>query len=184
MDRASPETTGGEGAISYCGYTAVRVAILDRNEGFRDGCSVPTHIRDSFVRITPPAGCGDWHGDGIQGYTGGDLHVTGVTIDFRETNGCVGNAPFFFPGGQGNSTAHVDGLLVRGGGYPFRMGTPGSVRGLRVVQGPGPVSWRYGPVSVAGDGGTCSAIRPWDAATVDVDAAWTVTKVVHRVVCN
>jgi hypothetical protein len=184
IDRASPESSDGEGAVSYCGYTARRVAIIERNEGFRDGCSTPTHIEDSYVEITPPDSCGDWHGDGLQGYTGGDLYVSNVTIDFRETSGCPGNAPFFFPGGQGNSAAYVNGLLVRGGGYSFRMGTPGSVRGLRVVQGTWPQGWHYGPISIAGDGGSCSKISPWEAKIVTVDSNWRVTKTVRNLACN
>jgi hypothetical protein len=182
FDRLAPETTGAEGALSYCGYTAVRVAILDRSEGFRDGCDPPTHIQDSFARITPPDHCGDWHGDGIQGYTGGDLYVNNVTIDFRETSACPGNAPFFYPGGQGNSAAYVNGLLVRGGGYSFRIGTPGSVQGLRVVQGTWPLGWHYGPMTL--DEGSCSQISPWEAKIVTVDDNWNITRTVRNLSCG
>lgn len=182
LDRLAPETNGGEGVISYCGYTARRVKILDRNEGFREsGCpaSQPTTIEDSFARITPPANCTDWHGDGIQGYYGTNLHVTNVTIDFHETSSCGGTAPFFYnggPGGSPNGHAYVNGLLLKGGGFSFRLGTPApnSVQGLRIVDG----SWRYAPIDVyTSDGGGCAAISPWEAKIVTVDADWAATPV-------
>ena len=55
-----------------------------------------------------------------------------LTIDFNET-GCGGTAPFFVPDSQGNTSANVNRLLVKGGGYSFRLGVPGSVYGLRIV---------------------------------------------------
>jgi hypothetical protein len=184
IDRLDPETNGGEGVISYCGYTAVRVAILDRNEGFREsGCDAgtPTTIRDSFVRVTPPAGCTDWHGDGIQGYDGTNLHVENVTIDFHETPSCGGTSPFFYNGGSGgspNGHAYVNRLLLKGGGYPFRMGTPGSVQGLKIVNG----SWGYGPIDITDAG--CGAISPWDAQIVEADANWHITRTVRNLNCT
>jgi hypothetical protein len=184
FDRLDPETNGGEGVISYCGYTAVRVAILDRNEGFREsGCDAgtPTTIRDSFVRITPPAGCTDWHGDGVQGFDGTNLHIENLTIDFHETPSCGGTSPFFYNGGAGGSPhghVHIDGLLIKGGGYSFRMGTRGSVRGLKIVSG----SWRYAPIDITDAG--CGAISPWDARIVDVDAGWHVTRTVRTLDCS
>jgi hypothetical protein len=185
IDRASPETNGGEGVISSCGYTAIRVAILDRNEGFREGggCSAdtPTTIQDSFVRITPPEPCGDWHGDGVQGYQGQNLHVTNLTIDFHETSSCTATSPFFYVGGSGGSPdghAVINGLLLKGGGYSFRMGTPGSVQGLKIVDG----SWRYGPIDITDSG--CGAISPWEAQIVNVDANWQVTRNVRSLRCT
>jgi hypothetical protein len=184
FDRLDPESNGGEGVVSYCGYTAVRVAILDRNEGFREsGCDAGTvtTIRDSFVRITPPDGCTDWHGDGIQGYQGTNLHVENVTIDFHETASCGGTSPFFYNGGSGgspNGHAYVNRLLLKGGGYSFRMGTPGSVQGLKIVNS----SWRYGPIDITDAG--CGAISPWDAQIVNVDANWRVTGTVRNLNCT
>jgi Bacterial TSP3 repeat/Clostridial binary toxin B/anthrax toxin PA Ca-binding domain len=175
---------GQEGVVSFGGYTARRVAILDRSEGFRSGgrafgCGTAT-IENSFIRIRPPAGCGDWHGDGIQGYDSSGLVVRNVTIDFYET-GCGGTAPFFYNGGSGgspNGHADIDGLLVRGGSYSFRMGTPGSVRNLRIANN----GWRSYPILIADAG--CSAINPWDAQIVDVDANLNVTSVVRSQPCR
>jgi hypothetical protein len=194
LDRAAPETTGGEGAVSYCGYTAVRVKIIDRSEGFREsGCNpgVVTTIRDSFVRITPPDWCengtsNDWHGDGIQGYNGTNLHVENVTIDFHEDSRCQATSPFFYNGGPGGSPhghAFVDRLLIRGGGISFRLGTPApnSVRGLRIVDD----SWRFSPFNVyTSDGGGCGAISPWEAKLVQVDSSWRVTRVDANLPCR
>ena len=87
IDRTAPETNGGEGVISYCGYTARRVEILDRSEGFREsGDCGPTIIEHSFVRVTPPA---DASGTALgtatasRVTTGTDLRVTILTIDFQ-----------------------------------------------------------------------------------------------------
>jgi hypothetical protein len=182
LDRASPETNGGEGVISYGGYTARRVEITDRSEGFREsadqGCV--TVIEDSFLNITPPEGCGDWHGDGIQGYGGRNLHVRNVTIDFHDET-CGATAPFFYESGSccsPNGHATVDRLLLKGGGYSFRLGTPGSVQGLRIVNG----SWRYGPILITGAG--CSAIAPWEAKIVTVDSNWQVSGTVRDLPCR
>ena len=124
--------------IGVGGYTARRVKIWRRGEGFRvggrsAGCG-PVRIEDSFAKISIPPGCpGDPHSDGIQGVDGPPLTVVNVTIDFREA--ACGTAPFFVPDQQGNTTATVDGLLVMGGGSTFRLGVPGSVRGLSIVDG-------------------------------------------------
>ena len=126
------------GVIGVGGYTARRVKIWRRQEGFRVGgrsvgCG-PVRIEDSFVKISIPPGCpGDPHSDGIQGVDGPPLTVVNVTIDFREA--ACGTAPFFVPDQQGNTTASVDGMLVMGGGSTFRLGVPGSVRGLSIVDG-------------------------------------------------
>ena len=92
--------------MSYGGYTARRVEILNRSEG-----SGPAHagqaadsstIQDSFIQVRPPAPCGDWHGDGIQGYDSGGLAVRNVTIDF-DPGSCGGTGGFFYPGGPDGS---------------------------------------------------------------------------------
>jgi thrombospondin type 3 repeat protein/binary toxin B/toxin PA len=175
---------GQEGVVSFGGYTARRVAILDRSEGFRSGgrsfgCGTAI-IENTFIRIRPPDVCGDWHGDGIQGYDSSGLVVRNVTIDFYET-GCGGTAPFFYNGGDGgspNGHADIDGLLVRGGSYSFRMGTPGSVRNLMIVNN----GWRSGPILIVDAG--CSAISPWDARIVNVDANLQVTGTVRSQPCR
>ena len=158
-----------EGAVGVGGYTARRVKIWNRAEGFRvggntSGCG-PVQIENSFARVTSPSGCGDWHGDGLQGYTGPPLTVHNVTIDFVEDL-CGGTAPFFVPSGQGNTSAEVNGLLVKGGGASFRLGVPGSVRGLKIVDG----SWYYSAVDVK-----CSALSFWEAQRVTIDANYKVT---------
>ena len=88
-----------------------------------------------------------------------------VTIDFVEDL-CGGTAPFFVPSGQGNTSAEVNGLLVKGGGASFRMGVPGSVRGLKIVDR----SWYYSAVDVK-----CSALSFWEAQRVTIDANYKVT---------
>jgi hypothetical protein len=72
----------------------------------------------------------------------------------RMTDDCGGTAPFFYPLGQGNTSVDIDGLVVAGGGYPFRLGTPGTVRGLHIVQD----SWVFGPIDV-----NCDALSTWQA---------------------
>jgi hypothetical protein len=172
------QENGAEAAISYGGYTARNVEIDDRSEGFRVsgtsfGCG-PVTIENSFARITPPDPCGDWHGDGIQSYGGDSVTVRNTTLDMR-TAGCYGTAPFFRPAGQGNSgTTTIDGLLVMGQGFPFRLGTPGSVSGLRIVDG----SWIFGPLEV-----DCSAVGSWEAKVVDIDSSYAVTAVVRDQPC-
>jgi hypothetical protein len=183
IDRLRTKSGDGEGVISYCNYTAIRVKILDRSEGFRESCDLgaTTTIRDSFIRIRPPATCTDWHGDGIQGYGGVNLRVSNVTIDFHQTEACPGTSPFFYVGGAGGSPkgeVHIDGLLLKGGGYSFRMGTRGSVRGLKVVDG----SWVYAPIDITDAG--CGAISSWDAQTVEVDGDWRVTRAVRDLSCT
>jgi hypothetical protein len=186
INRGSSESgEGGEGVVSYGGYTARRVEILDRSEGFRagddsPGC-YPIRIEDSFVRITPPDGCTDWHGDGIQGYDSRHLIVSNVAIEMQETSQCSGTSPFFYNGGSGgslNGRADVNRLLLRGGGYPFRMGTPGSVQGLKVVNH----SWKYGPISITDAG--CEAVTPWEAKIVEADSNNVVTRTVRDLPCD
>jgi hypothetical protein len=171
-------STDSEGATGTGGYTALRVKIWRREEGFRDGgksggCG-PVHIEDSFASIAIPPGCpGDPHSDGIQGFDGPPLTVENVTIDFREAD--CGTAPFFVPDQQGNTTANVNGLLVMGGGATFRDGVPGSVRGLKIVDG----SWYYFPVDVK-----CSALSAWDAELVRIDANYRITGTAGRQPCS
>jgi hypothetical protein len=169
-------TTESEGVISYGGYTARRVKIWRRSEGFRvsgkPDCGA-VRIEDSFAKIVIPSGRCDLHADGIQGYYGNSLSVKNTTIDFNEAR--CGTAPFFIPKDQGNTDATVDGLLVMGGGYPFRQGVPGSVRGLRIVD----KSWGYGPINVL-----CSALSSWEASIVNIDANYQVTKTVRAQPCN
>jgi hypothetical protein len=153
-------------AIGVGGYTARNVKIDNVAQGFRiggasEGKCGPVTIEDSFVQVVPPDICHDWHGDGIQGYDGPPLTVRNVTLELSTTNGCGGTAPFFYPRDQGNTTVDIDGLLVNGGGYPFRLGMPGSVKDLNIVG----KSWGYGPIDVK-----CSVVQSWEAAVVTLDA--------------
>ena len=169
-------TTETEAVVSYGGYTARRVKIWQRSEGFRvsgksAGCG-PVRIEDSFARIDDSDNC-DLHADGIQGYNGSALTVVNTTIDGQRI-GC-GTAPFFYPRNQGNTRADVNGLLVMGAGYPFRLGTPGTVSGLRIVNG----SWEYGPINVA-----CSLVTAWDASLVTITANYQVASTVQQKRCD
>ena len=166
--RVSPgRNSGGEGAVGYGGYTADNVLIVNAPEGFRvgakgsGGCG-PVTIANSYAHIIPPSPCGDWHGDGLQGYDGAAVTVRNSVLWLDELGGCGGTAPFFYPRNQGNPSVDVDGLIVRGGGYPFRNGMPGTVRNLHIVNG----SWSYGPVDVA-----CSALTTWQASISTLNAA-------------
>ena len=156
-------TSGADSAISTGSYTAVRVKIDGLPEGFRvggqpEGCG-PVVIRDSYVKVTAPDICGDWHGDGLQGWEGPALTVRNTRMILEEREDCGGTAPFFYPD-QGNTSVDIDGLLVQGGGYPFRLGTPGVVRNLKILTG-----FYYGPIDVK-----CSLLQEWDAEVVELDA--------------
>lgn len=164
-----PGTNGGvgwnEGAIRAGGYTARRVSIVGYVEGMRVGgvgnsCG-PVTIIDSYIGVVPPVPCGDWHGDGIQGYDGPALTIRNVNIYMNES-GCGGTAPFFYPHSQGNTSVDIDRLRVRGGGFSFRLGMPGKVLNLEVVEG-----WYYGPIDVK-----CSVITQWSASIVTVNGAF------------
>ena len=129
--------------VSTGGYTARRLELRNVSDGFRvggdsSGCGDVT-IEDTFISVRPPVGCGDWHGDGVQGYDGPHVNILNVTIDMDAT-GCGGTAPFFYPSGQGNTSATVDRLLIAGpnGNYSFRLGMPGTVShlGSRTAAGP------------------------------------------------
>jgi hypothetical protein len=166
-------------AVGTGGYIARRVKIEDRQEGFRvggrsHGCTA-VRIEDSYVKVISPELCRDWHGDGIQGYDGPALTVRNVTVHMVETDTCGGTAPFFYPHSQGNESVDIDALLVQGGGYPFRLGMPGSVLGLRIVQG----SWGYHPIDVK-----CSVVSRWDAQIVTIDSSNQPTTVVRAQPCN
>ncbi|MCP2282559.1 hypothetical protein APR04_001457 [Promicromonospora umidemergens] len=147
--------------IGSGGFTVRDVVIDGVPEGIRVGAEQcgDVVVERSFVRITPPDACPDWHGDGIQGYGGGSVTVRQTRIIMVERKDCYGTGPFFYPSGQGNTSLTIDGLLVEGGGYPFRAGTPGTVRDLQVVRN----SWGYGPVDVL-----CSALTAWQAHVVTV----------------
>jgi hypothetical protein len=167
-----------EGVIDAAGYTARRVKIWRRSEGFRltgsglPGCG-PIRIRDSFVKIVIPPGRCDLHADGIQGYGGPHASVVNTTIDFRQA--WCGTAPFFVPKGQGNTSVTVKRLLVMGGGYPFRLGVAGKVSGLKIVDR----SWVFGPIDVA-----CSLVTGWDARIVTITADYQVKRTVRAQRCN
>jgi hypothetical protein len=168
--------------IGEGGYTARRVEIWKRGEGFRaSGCG-PVTITDSFAYIqgdTPDCGR-DLHSDGIQGYYARGMTVRNATIVFG--NDC-GTSPYYIGYGPGYPSKpaintgryNVDRLLVAGGGYVFRQGVRGSVRGLRIVD----KSWVYGPIDSA-----CSDLSPWDAKIVEVDAHYRITRTVRKQRCN
>lgn len=176
-----PGATSGtdrEGVIEAGGYTARRVEIWRRAEGFRaggngsPGCG-PVRIEDSFAKLVIPDCDDDYHSDGIQGYGGPPTTVVNSTFDSREA--VCGTAPYFFPKNQGNTSVVVDRLLVMGGGFPFRLGVPGPVSGLKIVDG----SWEFGPINVA-----CSKVSAWDASIVRIDANYQVTSTVRSQPCN
>lgn len=174
-----PTRSGDLPAIQAGGYTARRVRIDGRPEGFRVAgkslnCGRVT-IEDSFARVRSPDICEDWHGDGVQGYDGPALVVRNVTLDLVQTATCGGTAPFFYPADAANTSVDVDRLLVKGGGYPFRLDMPGSVHGLRVVDG----SWAYGPIDVK-----CSLLSAWDAEVVTIGPDYQPIKTVRSLPCN
>ncbi|MDQ7992689.1 MAG: hypothetical protein AAGC63_05785 [Propionicimonas sp.] len=145
------DTDLGMPVIQAGGYTLARVKMDGPSEGARVGelalgCG-PVLIEDSWLRIAPPERCVadevDWHGDGVQGYEGPELTVRNTAISLEQVDGCPGTAAFFYPD-QGNSRAVVDRVLLSGGGYVFRLGTPGTVDGLKIVDD----SWEYAPVDV------------------------------------
>ena len=159
---SGPTTDDGVPAIGHGGYTARNVLIEGTPEGFRVGglsmgCGAVA-IHDSFVRVTSPTSCTDWHGDAIQGYDGPALKVRNTVLVIDERPDCGGTAPFFYPDSQGNTSVDVDGLLVVGGGYPFRLGTTGRVQNLNIATG-----WGYGPIEVR-----CALLTAWSARIVTV----------------
>jgi len=171
-------TIESEGVIDAAAYTARRVKIWRRSEGFRvtghglPGCE-PIRIQDSFIKIVIPEGRCDLHADGIQGYGGPHTSVVNTTIDFTEAT--CGTAPFFVPKDQENTSVTVKRLLVMGGGYPFRLGVPGTVTGLKIVNR----SWVFGPIDVA-----CSLVRKWEADIVTITSNYQVKKTIRAQRCN
>jgi hypothetical protein len=169
-----------EPAVMHGGYTARGVEVIGLPEAFRVGgraslsCG-PVTLENTFAKVVSPDVCGDWHGDGVQGYDGPAVTVRNMTIDFTELGGCGGTAPFFYPRNQGNTSATIDRLLVKGGGFAFRNGMPGSVRGLKIVD----TSWGYGPIDVR-----CSVLTGWDAQIVKIDTNYQVTSAVRTQSCN
>jgi hypothetical protein len=162
-----------EGVIQVGGYTARRVKIWRRSEGWRSGADCgPIRIEDSFTSVATPRGSCS-HADGIQGANGPWTTMVNDTIDFREVS--CGTAPFFFPQGQGNDGVTIDGLLVMGGGYPFRLGAPGTVSGLKIVNN----SWAYGPIMV-----NCGMLSSWNASIVTINADYQPTSTVRNQPCN
>jgi hypothetical protein len=169
--------------IGEGGFTARRVEVWKRVEGFRLSDCGPTVIEDSFVYIEGDVypGCPlDWHSDGAQAF-----HARGGT--FRNNTFVFGNpcgtSPYYMGYGAKDASApsintgryNVDRLLVAGGGYVFRQQVPGSVTGLRIVN----KSWVYGPID-----NRCSVLSPWDAKIVDIDSNYQVTRVVRDQPCN
>ena len=156
-----------DAVIQFGGYTARNIVIDGVPEGLRVGGSDincgPVSVSDSFIRVTSPDVCTDWHGDGIQGYGGNTVTVRNTTIFMQVVNGCDGTAPFFYPGNQGNTAIDIDGLLLGGSsGYQFRNGMPGTVKNLKIVDG----SWDYGAVDV-----NCSVLSAFQAQVVTLDSA-------------
>lgn len=140
----------GQPAIQFGGYTARRVKIDGPSEGLRVGgkdygCG-EVRVEDTFVNVNAFAGCErsgsgiDWHGDALQGYNGPKVTVRNSVLKLNPTPYCIGNSAFFYPT-QGNTSADIDKVLVSGGGFVFRLDTPGTVRNLKVVDD----SWYYGP---------------------------------------
>ena len=156
-------TSGDDPAFATGGYVAKRVRIKGLPKGFRvggkDECG-PVRIIRSYATVVFPDVCGDWHGDALQGYYGARLTIRMSRLDLVESDGCGGTAPFFYPSGQGNTSVDIDGLIVNGGGYSFRLGTPGTVRDLKIVKG----GFYYGPIDVR-----CSALQEWQAQIVRLD---------------
>jgi hypothetical protein len=173
----------GDVSLGEGGYTARRVEIWKRGEGFRASDCGPVRIEDSFAYILGDRpGCPlDLHSDGLQGYYAKGLRLRNATIVFG--NNC-GTSPYYV--GYGNDgypneppintgKYKIHRLLVAGGGYSFRQGVPASVTGLRIVD----KSWVYGPIDSA-----CSDIKPWEAKIVRVNSSYKVTKVVRNQRCN
>ena len=152
----TPYTASDFPVIGEGGYTARRVKIQNRGEGFRASDCGPVRINDSFAYIVGDhEDCDrDLHSDGLQGYYARGVTIVNSTLIFG--NDC-GTSPYFVgrtepPINTGNYS--IDGLLVAGGGYVFRQGVPGAVTGLRIVNR----SWVYGPIDVR-----CSVTNPWEA---------------------
>lgn len=182
--RRSGQTTGSGGtpAIGPGGYIADRVKVDGLPEGLRVGgagdvgCRGAT-VLDSFVRAVAPDQCGDWHGDGLQGYDGGPLTIRDSTLILQERGGCGGTAALFYPRNQGNTgPVTIDGLLVGGGYFTFRLGMSGSVTRLRLIEG---MFGRDGPIDVR-----CSVLSSWSASVVRVTADYRIASTARQQSCN
>ena len=148
--------TAWDPAIEAGGYTARKLKIDGWWEGLRVGgtdfnpaCG-PVLVEDSWVNIQAPSECFtnpgsvDWHGDGLQGYGGAAVTLRNSYMQLiGAPPSCGGNATFFYPD-QDNTRATIENVLLAGGGFTFRLGTPGSVSGLKIVDG----AWEYGPSDV------------------------------------
>ena len=134
-------------AVADGGYTARRVEMVNRGEGFRLGGCGPVTIEDSFVHIVGgiTGDCDnpfpDPHSDGIQGFGGKGLTATNNTITFGEQ---CGTGPYSVGWGSANPANppdnvgdyNIDRLLVAGGSYSFQhMTEDADIRGLWIVKG-------------------------------------------------
>ena len=88
-----------------------------------------------------------------------------MTLDFG-MNRLRRHRSVLLSSGQGNTSADIDRLLVKGGGFPFRLGVPGNVSGLKIADD----SWVFGPVDVR-----CSALSGWDAEIVALSPEYHIT---------
>jgi hypothetical protein len=163
----------GEGS-----YTARRIEVDGRGEGPRLSDCGPVTLEDSFIRIhgadpgTPA--CNDVHSDGVQAVAGVGAIARNNTIIMQTP---CGTSPWFVVNPRVNKGAyHIHRLLVAGGGYSFRQQVPGSVTGLRIVDR----SWLYGPL----DEMDCSALSPWEAKLVTIDADYQITRIVNDLPCH
>jgi Bacterial TSP3 repeat/Clostridial binary toxin B/anthrax toxin PA Ca-binding domain len=174
-EAGQPYTSDPGGVIGEGGYTARRVEIWKRGEGFRASDCGPITIEDTFAYIEGDVwpGCPlDLHSDGVQAFHGRGAALRNNTIIFG--NHC-GTSPWFVPANQGNTgTYNIDRLLISGGGYVFRQQEPGSVTGLRIVE-----NWFYGPID-----NRCSVLSPWEAKIVRIDSNYQVTRVVRHQPCD
>ena len=157
--RGTAPTSGDWPAVLVGSYSADNVLIDGMPEGFRVGgkslgCGAVT-ITNSYANVVAPDQCGDWHGDGLQGYDAPALTLRDTVLVLNERAGCYGTVAFFYPSNQGNTSVDIDGLVVEGGGFPFTLGMPGPVQNLHVVD----KSWGYGPIKV-----DCSRSGTWDAS--------------------
>jgi hypothetical protein len=170
----------GEGS-----YTARRIEVDGRGEGPRLSDCGPVTVEDSFISIHSAdpgtAACEATHADGFQAFHGRGGTFRNNTVIFESE---CGTSPYFMGSGVQSSsepaintgTYNIDRMLVGGiSGYPFRQQVPGSITGLRIVD----KSWIYGPID-----NRCSALSPWDAKIVTIDANYRVTGIVRNQRCD
>jgi hypothetical protein len=159
-------------------YTARAIEVDGRGEGLRLASCGPVTIENSFIKIRGAdegtAACEDVHSDGVQAFDGVGATARNNTIIF-ETQ--CGTSPWFVTNPAVNKGTYVvDRLLVSGGGTSFRQELPGSVTGLRVVDG----AWGYFPL----DEMACSSLSSWEAKLVTIDANYQVTQEVGDLPCG